>query len=256
MTTPPPAPAAPATPINAPEGTQPVGTAPQPASEPAAPLSLGEPAAPATPEPEAAGTQPVVYDPTGDPGLDIALDFLGKLGLGPEDAAIAAAARGDFAALEAKLKGMGEKAKGFERYLELGKAAYAKEAAAAKAKADADRAAVISAVGDEKTWTAVQTWAAANAEPAEREAVNAALAAGGIAAKAVAKYLHDLWKASPAAVITPAPVTQHAGAGAANGALDPASYKAEVAKLYAAKGGRIDGTPEYADLQRRRAAYR
>jgi len=268
MTTP--APAAPAAPVAAPVADAPVA-APVAAPAPSAPLALGDPApapvaAPvavpvASPAPApGAKAEPVTYEPTGDVGLDMALGFLGKLGIDVDHPGMKAAESGDFAILKATLAALGDDARGWEQFLALGEVAYGKRAEAAKVKAEADRQAVISAVGDEATWAAVQTWAAANAEPAERDAVNAALGAGGIAAKAMAQYLHGLYQNAAGTVVKPAPVVGDAsrtppGPGA-NGPLSPKDYAAEVAALNVKLRGRIDGSPEYAALQARRKAYR
>lgn len=245
-----PAPAAPAAPV---------------AEAPAAPLAIGDPApapAPAAEAPAApAAEAPVVtYEPTGDPALDVALGFLGRMGIAPDHPGVKAAEAGDFAILKAELAALGDKAKGWEQFIALGEAAYAKVRDAHAARAAADREAVLSAVGGEENWKAVQDWATKNAEPAERDAVNAALAAGGIAAKAMATYLNGLYQKASGTTVTPAQVVPGTAASTAgvptNGALSPKEYAAAVHQLYVDKRGSIDDTPEYAALQARRAAYR
>jgi hypothetical protein len=193
--------------------------------------------------------------------MDLALNFLGKLGFGPGDPAMAAAEQGDFALLKARLAVMGDKAQGWEQVLALGEQSFATLKSKAEAATKAREDAVLSAFGTDreaaaKEWANVQAWAKENAEPHEREAVNAALAAGGIAAKAMASYLKGLYSAHPSAVIEPAAVTRVGGrADQSEGALSPAAYKAEVAKLKATQGA-VDGTPAYLALQARRMAWR
>lgn len=237
------------------------GTAPTPQA-PAAPPAAPAPAAPApapaaTPAPAPAPAEPAKtpFEPTGNPGLDLALDFVGGLGLGPEHPAIVAAEEGNFALLEAALGSMGDKAKGWERYTALAKGAWEQVRQAAEAKAAEQKKAVTDAVGGEETWSKIQTWAAANAEPAEREAVNAALAAGGIAAKAMAQYLKQLYEGAPGTTVLPKQaVPNDVASPAGNQGLSAKDYAQEVNNLYHRLGGRLDGNPEYAALQARREA--
>lgn len=193
--------------------------------------------------------------------MDLALGFLGKLGIGPQDPAMVAAEQGNFALLKAKLALMGDKAQGWEQIVALGEqqAKVLADGKAAKAKANED--AILSAFGEDreaaaKQWTNVKEWAKANAEPAEREAVNAALAAGGIAAKAMAAYLGGLYSKHPSAVIEPATVTKIGGSSSTtDGTMNPTQYKVAVSTLRSKLGQAMDGSPEYAALQARRMAY-
>jgi len=73
---------------------------------------------------EAPEGQAVQYNKTGDPGLDMALSFIGKLGIGPDHPAIVAARQGDFAFIKAELAGRGDKAQGWEQYLSLAEKAF------------------------------------------------------------------------------------------------------------------------------------
>ena len=260
------APAAPAPAAPAAEGTAPAA-APAPATpvatsieEPAAaPAAAPAPAAEPAPADEGG---PIEYESTGDPGMDLALGFLGKLGIGPQDPAMLAAEQGNFALLKAKLALMGDKATGWEQIVALGEqqAKVLAEGKAAAAKATED--AILSAFGDDreaaaKQWANVKEWAKANAEPAERAAVNAALAAGGIAAKAMAAYLGWLYSKHPSAVVEPTVVTKIGGnSGNNSGALSPAEYRTEVATLRSKLGQGMDGSQEYAALVARRMAWR
>lgn len=240
-----------------------------PAQAPAAPPNISQGAAPPAAAPAvAASSEPakpggeVTFDPTGDAGLDMALGFVGRLGIGPQDPALIAAEGGDFAMLKAKLALMGDKAKGWEQIVALGeqglKTLQAKHQEAVQKTTDA----ILSVFGEDKTvaaqqWGKVREWAAKTAEPHEREQVNAALAAGGIAAKAMAAYLDGLYRKHPGAEINPAQVTAMATNTASAGyALTPAQYKAEVQALRGKLGNGMEGSPEYRALQARRLAYR
>jgi len=184
----------------------------------------------------------VLYEPTGDPGLDLALEFVGKFGINPDDPAMTAAADGNFALLEAKMAAMGDKASTTEK---------------AKAAAEANAAGIHSVVGGEARWKEVQKWAGINAEPAEQELVNKTLQGGGIAAKAMAYYLDTLYQKAAGTVIKGKPAfdDNSGNGGPASNALSPRAYTKEVADLSRKLGGKLDGSPEYKQLQARRQAW-
>jgi hypothetical protein len=246
----------------APGGPAP-GTAPTPPAPVAAPPAPAAPAAapaPAAPPAEPAAAAAPAFEPTGNPALDLALEFVSTMGLKPDHPAIVAAEEGNFALLEATLGAMGDKAKGWERYTALAKGAWEQVKQAAEAKAAEQKKVVTDAVGGEEVWSQIQTWAAANAEPAEKEAVNAALAAGGIAAKAMAQYLKQLYEGAPGTTVLPKSAVPNQVASVpgadASGPLTRQAYTQAVQELYVRKNGRIDGDPEYVILQARREAGR
>lgn len=260
-----PAPAPEAAPATAPSNEAAPAPAPVPASlddAPAPDQPVGEVTPPADGENAPAAGEAISYEPTGNPGMDLALDFLGKLGFGPEDPAMAAAGKGDFGLLKAKLAVMGEKAQGWEAVLAVGEQSLKSINEARAAAEQKTQDAILSVFGEDraaaaKQWEAVRAWAKENAEPDERDAVNSALAAGGIAAKAMAAYLNGLYSKHPSAVIEPATVTTVGGSGEnTSGALSPAQYRVEIASLRAKLGQGMDGSPEYKALQARRLAYR
>ncbi len=264
MTTPASAPAAPAATVGtapAAPAAAPAAATPAPASapldiNPAAAPAPATPAAPTVPATPAAGAPaPVEYEPTGNPGFDLFLGFIGKSGYGPEHPAVVAAESGDFSLLKAELALKGEK--GWEQVVALGEREVASKAEANKAKVAADTAAIEAAVGGAEQWAAIQSWAAQNAEPAERAAVNQALAAGGIAAKAMAMYLDQLYQGTNPPKVGKSAVKPDASSSApSTTALSPTQYAAEVAKLSKQLRGRVEGSPEYAALQARALRYR
>lgn len=252
------------------------------AAAPAAPAAIGAPAAPAAPEnaapivapvaadgaltigeepaaePAAAGPATVAYEGTGDVGLDMALEFVGNLGLGPDDPAMAAAMNGDFAMLKGKLSGMGDKAKGWERFIALAEKSHTATAEARKAQVAKDTEAIHNVVGGAEAWAAVSKWAGANAEPAERVAVNEALSKGGMVGKAMAAYLHGLYTKAQGTTVQPGQVVNPAAAGRADpvGPLTAAQYAQEAQALRAKMGYNMDGSQAYQALQARRMAGR
>jgi hypothetical protein len=202
--------------------------------------------------------QPTVYEKTGHAGLDMALDFVGKLGLSPKDPAISAAEKGDFSLLKAKLGTLGDKAKGWEGYMALAEEGTAHLKKEATAKAAKDTEAIYATVGGKDNWAAISKWAGTAAEPAEREEVNAALRQGGKVAKAMALYLQGLYERAAGTKVEPANVLRD-GAKPTPAGTEPLTaqgYSEAVRQLSNRLGGRMDGSPEYKALQARRQAAR
>jgi hypothetical protein len=233
--------------------------------EKAAPESSGKATAPMPTEKAQEAASAIEYETTNRPDLDVALQFIGRMGIGPDHKAMQSAMDGDFTFMEATLAAMGDKAKGFETYLALAKSAYKSISEESKVKADKDTAAILSAFGEDPAkaaakWAEVQAWARQNAEPDEKAAVNAALKAGGIAAKAMAHYLgmlHD--NAAGTQVQGKAAVAPTASRGAAPAAAEFTArvYAEAVSDLSRRIGAHnLAGSPEYAQLQAKRAAYK
>lgn len=238
-----------------------VSTPPAPAPAPAvdpnqpAPLNVSAPAAPPTPAPEQSVI--VQYTPTGDQGLDLALEFVGNLGFGPERAEIQAAQKGDFAPLEASLKALGDKAKGFEKFLGVAKDSHSRVVQSKQAKEKATLDAVVAAAGGVKEWNALQAWVVAEASDEQKAAINAAFAQGGFAAESVVRSLAQLYAQSGVSKNKPAAVVKPTAAGEpakAEGALSASEYKAGVRALEAKYGYRLTETDEYKALSARRLA--
>lgn len=254
-------PAAPAveTPQTAPQPTPPATPA-----EPATPVTPPEAVTPPAPAPEEIGAPPVAdtgitYQPTGDAGLDIALGFIGKLGLGPDHDAVVAAKDGNFDRLEATLAAMGDDAKGYEPYVTLAKEAFERNKTSTEANQTAITQAVTEVAGDAQTWAAVKDWAGKNATPEEKAAINAMLQAGPVQARAAAQMLTNLYRNAGGTVVTPQSATNtNAGnpASTSNGALSPAEYTSAVRELRGRLGSRMEGSPEYFALIARRKAWR
>lgn len=261
------APANPAATPAAPGAPAAPNAAPAPAAAAPAPLALGDaaaapaaslPAAEAAPAPAAPTVTPVTYDSTGDPGLDLALDFVGQRGFGPDHPAMVAAINGDFGPLKAELA-KNPDAKGFERYVALAEAAHQREAEKATAKQAADREAIHKVVGGEEAWNAIQAWATEQTadSPEQRAEVNAALSAGGMQAKAMAAYLANLHAKAAGTVVEPASRVQAPGAVPAAGDAGPVSameFATKSRELRAKLGPEFEGTAEFKALVHRRAA--
>lgn len=252
--------AAPTASVTAPAAAVVATVAPdKPAADSAAlPVTLDTaPAADAPPVvPPVADTAPVEYDKTGDPGLDYALNFVGKLGFGPEHPAMIAANKGDFGLISAELATLGPKANGYEAVLDLAKASFSKAEAAAKENDVKLGAVAAAAAGSAERWGQVRAWASSNATDAEKATVNAALAKGGVEAKMAIEYLVKCYDKSSASVKDPAPVAAANAGGKPPGAgapLTAKAYTAAVQALMQKAGGRdITGSAEYANLQQAR----
>lgn len=247
-------------------------TAPPAAVPPAAPATA--PAAPAEPGVSLPGTQPAAldlenkpaqepeqgnevvytYQPTGDASYDLALGFVGGLGIGPEDADLQAAFNGDFSKLETRLKAMGAKAAGYQGYMAAAKQAVERSSA----KGAETVAAVQAAVGGAEAWGKVQALFKAEASSDEKAYINKAFALGGPVAVKVAQEMLAAYEAKNGTMGKPASgLSDNASAGetgAAGGPLDAAGFRKELSAMVAKYGAQgYQNRPEYAALVARRA---
>jgi len=249
-----PSPAPVAAPVVAPVAA-PAAPAAAPVAAPELPQLQAAPAAPAAPEPAPKAT----FEPTGDPLLDTALDYVAGLGIASTDPVIEAARDGDFAPLEAKLAAMGDKAKDKDRYLALAKRSYAEVTAKAE-KHNTEVAAIVHGVaGGAAQWEAIKVWASANATDKEKADVNAAFAAGGVQAKATAEYLVRAFTRAGKPGLSKLPATDPNAAAAPTGTLplsarDYARQVDELSRKH--RGGDVTHLPEYQALRARRMAAR
>jgi hypothetical protein len=242
------------------EGGQPAGETTQPIASPQAgagdELSLDTPK-PAAPEET---TEVVSFEETGDVGLDLALDFVAARGLGPSHPAVKAAEEGDFGPIREALKALGDKAKGYEKYVALAEKSFKEATAQHTERRTKDVAAIEGAVGGKEAWAEVKAWASAQTEdsPSQRAEVNAALKMGGMVAVAMAKHLTHLYNKSGQATQEPASAVQPGATGkpAEQGPLTAKQFAQESQALRAKLGYSFDTSPQYAALQARRLAAR
>lgn len=204
-----------------------------------------------------ADTGAVEYEPTGDVGLDMALQFVGKAGITGDHPAMVAASKGDFTILKATLAQKGTP--GWEQFVALGEAAYTRNQEAGIAKNAALTALVHEAAGGADEWKAVQVWAAANATPEEKQQINAQLNGGNIAAKAAVLYLTSAYNRANNVVVEPRDPAARAGRSGGTptgdtGPLTSQAYAEAVQQLNNKLAGRLEGSKEYAALQSRRLA--
>lgn len=209
-------------------------------------------AAKPTDTPEDTGPTIVEYVETGDVGLDLALDFVGKLGIDHTHPAMVAAIAGDFTLIDAVLAGMGDKAKGYEKMVALAKKSYT-EAQAADTQAKAQiSAAVHDSVGGQAEWAAIQTWAKGEATPAEKAALNKMLTADPMQARAAAMLIKAQYDQAKGVTRRPATaVGQNASSGGNPNPQANLTRREAVQQSNALRqrlGPSFTSTPEYAAI--------
>jgi hypothetical protein len=192
------------------------------------------------------------YDPTGNPGLDITLDFLYTNGVFAEHPAVLAAEAGDFTALEALLKEKG--VPNWERYVALGKHSIQELQAAQANQAKQVIQDIVSVIpGGTEQWQKVVSWAASQADPAERDVVNATLRSGGIAAKAMAHFMFTMYSRTTTmdAPRTDLGAVARGGPATSSGMLTQEEYRAEFAKIMGSGQIPKSNDPRILDINRR-----
>lgn len=239
-----------------------LNTAAPAAAPPAAPVTPVDASITITTPAEAAPQAPqadavVVYEPTGDAGLDLALEYVGQRGLGPDTEAMKAAMAGDFKPLAAALAALGDKGKDAAKYLKLAEESYGRQSAAAKDKTAAAEKVVHDTVGGVENWKQIKTWIQTEADPSEKAQINAAFKAGGLAAAAVARQLAEAYaKVKPAERGKSALKPEAASVSESAGPLSATEFAAESRKLNSKLGNRMEASPEYAALMARRESAR
>lgn len=249
----------PATTAETPPGTAPaVQPAAAPTSQPEAKATMqGMMVDPALKDiqPNTDTSEPFQYEPTGDAGLDYALDFIGKLGYSDAHPAVRAAITGDFSLIRAELSTRG--VQGADAVVKLAEDAHARFAAKEAEQARVLQTYAHEAAGGEQNWEVVRAWASKEATPAEKADVNAALAKGGMVAKAMIRELVHLYKQSNTLPQDGKAVSKTAGTPASNVTpLTAQAYAQAVDELYRKLGPGAANSSEYAQLQKQRLAAR
>lgn len=191
----------------------------------------------------------ITYPETGDVGMDLALEFVGKLGIGMDHPAMQATLNNDFGPIEAVLHQMGDKATGYEKFLTLAKEANTKALNAAKEKATNIGNAVASVLGDAQAQ--VLAWASKTATPEEKASINTMLAADPVQARAAANILLNAFEKASGVVINPASATTADTGSTPAQSIKPLTNKEfarECDTLNRKHGGNFINTPEYRAL--------
>lgn len=241
-----------------PDVTQPQVQAPQQTPQETSNVLIGD--APAPVPTSTIGADQVgrvyEYDHTDDPGLNMCLDFVGKLGIAPDSPEMVAANNGDFTLLKATLSS-NPKAAGFENYLFLAERAFNDGKQKHEQRQQEIAQSIYAAVGGEQVWGEIKSWAAANADDAEKASINAALQKGGVEARIVAEWLASKYngvKSKPAQAVATATQSSGSGAYSSSQMLTADQYGVEISKLHAKHGINYHTTQEYQQLQARRVA--
>lgn len=145
---------------------------------------------PAKVDPVVEKAEPFSFEPTGDSRLDVAIKYFGEtLKFDMNSPEMQEAAKGNWEYLEAKLKGMGDKAPDAQMYLKL-----AQDGIAAVKQADADKgeklvATIHEAAGSKENWEATRAYAQANLPPETIDEINAGIQQGGVVATLIVSAL-------------------------------------------------------------------
>lgn len=226
------------------------------------PVVIGEPETPEGPTVQSEEGNVVVYDATGDAGMDMALSFVGKLGLKPDHPAMQKAAEGDFSFIKAHMATLGDKARGWEQHIALAEQAYANNVKTAEANTKAITTAVYAQAGGQEQWAAIEKWAKANADQKEREVINRMLAADPVQAQAAVLLLKQNYERATGTIITPAkPLKDNTPSADGNAAVTKGPLSAKDYAQACAQLNRADpdamrlNKPAYQELNQRRLAY-
>lgn len=217
---------------------------------------LGEPGAGSeTPlEAEQSG-EAVQYKPTGDAAMDVALAFVGRMGITPDDPAMLAAGQGNFALIEAKLAAMGDKAAGWQQHVALARGSYEAAVKTADTAKAASTKAIHEAVGGEANLQPILKWASSVASPEEKAYFNAQLSGTPIAAANAARELKRLYEAASGTVVNPAATTSGQPGTVAPGPQAPLTRKEYTAQVNAISrkvgAHNLTQSPEYQALAQR-----
>lgn len=194
----------------------------------------------------------VTYAKTGDSSLDAALEFVGKLGLLPDNPALVAAGAGNFDLLRAYFAQ--SPVTGWETMVKIGEDGFKRFLASNAQKVLDERAVGIELAGSEENLNEAVAWANAEADPDEKTAFNEMMSKGGFMARAALSYVVNAHQASkdtvvPVSAVNPAKVTKRSEVS--GGPLNRVQFAEEARKLYRAQGDQYINSPEYAALGRR-----
>ncbi|AEX65873.1 hypothetical protein BF7_00175 [Pseudomonas phage Bf7] len=207
-------------------------------------------AAPAT-EPAAAA---IAYESTGNSNADYALGQIAAAGIGPDHPAALAALEGNFTLLKHALAAKG--VPGSDHLVDMLTAAATEAADAEEAFNQQVTADVHALAGSKEQWDTVMEWGRANADEAEKEALND-LFGNPKTHKIAATYLLSMYDRAggvrePAAgVINPDGASARAGARAVETPLNRVQFAAEAKALREKLGDAYVTSAEYQALGRR-----
>lgn len=203
------------------------------------------------------------YEATGNDMLDIALDYVGKLGFGPTHPAMKAAGEGNWLLLEAEIAKLGDKAKGGDKFIAIAQKAIADEQTQATEHATKTRALCVSTFGGtEEQFDGMMKWMTTQANEGkitkeERDDLNRMLARGGFQAQTATQAIAAVYAKAGGVTITPAKTSGEAAAvnGADNGErFTSKSWAALNREMRAKYGANFEQRPEYKAAEQRARA--
>ena len=253
-----------AAPAAAPAAAAPAA-APAAAAPAAAPAAAAPAAAPAAAAPAAAPAAAGKTDDgsfewvkTGHASLDIALGWLGKQGLGETNELVQLAARtGNFDGLKAHFAQ--NATPGSAEMLSILESSFKDYVETQNANIEKETASQVEFLGGPERANAVIEWASTNAEPAEKQAFNAMMDAGGFQARAALAYVSSLYDKHTGtsehdAIVGAQVANGNAGRGGPQAPTTPISrvqFAEEGQKLYQQYGEGYQQTAAYRALARR-----
>ena len=231
----------------------------------AAPVAAPAAAAPAAPAPAAPAAEAGKTDDgsfewvkTVHASLDIALGWLGKQGLGETNELVQLAARtGNFDGLKAHFAQ--NATPGSAEMLSILESSFKDYVETQNANIEKETASQVEFLGGPERANAVIEWASTNAEPAEKQAFNAMMDAGGFQARAALAYVSSLYDKHTGtsehdAIVGAQVANGNAGRGGPQAPTTPISrvqFAEEGQKLYQQYGEGYQQTAAYRALARR-----
>lgn len=199
---------------------------------------------------------PQPFEKTGETGLDVALDFAFKHGYSSTHPSILAASNGDWSLIEAELAT--KNIPGYKEMVELAKKGFANLVEKQEKVQKEIEAAVMSVVGnDNAMYQSILDFASKNADPAEREQLNAMFDAGPLQAKAAMMILREAYETAVGTTVKPQSAVKGQIPSSVNtqsGGLSRSEYVTAVKELANRIGSHnLNNSPEYKELNRRRS---
>src|SRR5574343_1800542 len=181
---------------------------------------------------------------TGNPAVDVALNFFASKGIAADHQALQLAAEGKFESLAAVVAE--RKIAGGQEYVNLLSSEHTRQADVTKARQAADRAAMIAAAGSEQQLNAALQWAGANFSKEQVAEINKTLAAGGFGAELAVRAIVS--QSGSFVPQTPASAVSAAASGAGIRHISAEEFGRQAFALAQKHNGHHEGTVEYQNL--------
>lgn len=201
----------------------------------------------------------VKFEMTNDPGMNLALNWISKLGYSPDNELVKLAFDGDFSALRADLAGRTD-SQGYSEYLSIAENFYKRNFESEVEKLVQKEKKIFEIAGGEEAWGEIRAWVKGNSTQEEVDVYNQMIDHSPLQAAIVTEYLSNKFRSESNADFEPVSKVVTNTATNSNGtkyALSPQDYQREINELSKRIGSHnVDRSPEYAELRKRRSAYR